>query len=150
MHRWVLSLSHFAVPYSEPFDSKTKTMDRTAGTFVARYEILGELGRGSMGVVYKARDPQIDRMVAVKTIALLTEDPQEQQEYRQRFFLEARAAGRLSHPGIVTIFDVGEEPQSHSPFIVMEYVDGRPLNKFIASPARLPLRRSLRLAQQLA
>ena len=125
-------------------------MGRTAGTFVARYEILGELGHGSMGIVYKARDPQIDRMVAVKTIALLTEDPQEQQEYRQRFFLEARAAGRLSHPGIVTIFDVGEEPESHSPFIVMEYVDGRPLNKFIASPAKLPLRRSLRLAQQLA
>ena len=125
-------------------------MDRTAGTFVARYEILEELGRGSMGIVYKARDPQIDRMVAVKTIALLTEDAQEQQEYRQRFFLEARAAGRLSHPGIVTIFDVGEEPQAHSPFIVMEFIDGRPLNKFIASPAKLPLRRSLRLAQQLA
>jgi serine/threonine-protein kinase len=125
-------------------------MDRTAGTFVARYEILEELGRGSMGIVYKARDPQIDRMVAVKTIALLTGDAQEQQEYRQRFFLEARAAGRLSHPGIVTIFDVGEEPQAHSPFIVMEFIDGRPLNKFIASPAKLPLRRALRLAQQLA
>jgi serine/threonine-protein kinase len=125
-------------------------MERRSVTHVGRYEILGELGRGSMGIVHQARDPQIDRLVAIKTIALLTEDIEEQQEYRQRFFLEARAAGRLSHPGIVTIFDVGEDSDTHSPFIVMEYVDGEPLNKFIASPAKMPVRRALRLAQQLA
>jgi eukaryotic-like serine/threonine-protein kinase len=125
-------------------------MERHPSTHAGRYEILGELGHGSMGIVFKARDPQIDRLVAIKTIALLKEDEEDQQEYRQRFFLEARAAGRLSHPGIVTIYDVGEDPDTHSPFIVMEYVNGQPLNKFIASPSKLSLRRALRLAQQLA
>src|SRR5580704_1988288 len=115
-----------------------------------RYEVVAELGRGAMGIVYQARDPQIDRLVAVKTIALVTDDLEAEQEYRQRFFLEARAAGRLSHPGIVTIFDVGEEPESHSPFIVMEYVAGQPLSKFISSPSKVPARRALRYAQQLA
>jgi len=73
-----------------------------------RYEILAELGRGAMGVVYKARDPKINRVVAVKTILLTGQLPEEELEYRERFFREAEAAGRLSHPGIVTIFDVGE------------------------------------------
>jgi serine/threonine-protein kinase len=103
-----------------------------------------------MGVVYQGRDPQIDRLVAIKTIALVADDPEAEQEFRQRFFLEARAAGRLSHPGIVTIFDVGEDPDSHSPYIVMEYVDGRPLSKFISAPTKIPYRKALRFAQQLS
>src|ERR1700745_416169 len=78
-----------------------------------RYEILAELGRGAMGVVYKARDPKINRVVAVKTISLNGQMLEEEVEYRQRFVTEAEAAGRLSHPGIVTIFDVGEEPETH-------------------------------------
>jgi eukaryotic-like serine/threonine-protein kinase len=79
-----------------------------------RYEILAELGRGAMGVVYKARDPRINRVVAVKTVPLIGLAPEEEREYRERFAREAEAAGRLSHPGIVTIFDVGEEPESHA------------------------------------
>src|SRR5690348_17119492 len=126
------------------------SMERRPATHAGRYEILGELGRGSMGIVFKARDPQIDRLVAIKTIALVTDDHDDQQEFRQRFFLEARAAGRLSHPGIVTIYDVGEDPDTHSPFIVMEYVNGQPLSKFITSHSKMPIRRALRLAQQLA
>ena len=125
-------------------------MERRPLTHIGRYEVLSELGRGAMGVVYQARDPQIDRLVAIKTIALLTDDPEAEQEFRQRFFLEARAAGRLSHPGIVTIFDVGEEPDTHAPYIVMEYVAGQPLSKFISSPSKIPARRALRYAQQLA
>ncbi len=125
-------------------------MERRPLTRIGRYEVIEELGRGAMGVVYQARDPQIDRLVAIKTIALLTEDPDAEQEYRQRFFLEARAAGRLSHPGIVTIFDVGEETDTRSPYIVMEYVAGQPLSKFISSPPKIPARRALRYAQQLA
>jgi len=125
-------------------------MERRTLTRIGRYEVMAELGRGAMGVVYLARDPQIDRLVAIKTIALVVDDADAQQEYRQRFFLEARAAGRLSHPGIVTIFDVGEEPETHSPYIVMEYVAGQPLSKFIASPPKLSPRRALRYAQQLA
>ncbi len=125
-------------------------MERRTSTRIGRYEVVGELGRGAMGIVYQARDPQIDRLVAIKTISLLVDDPEAQQEYRQRFFMEARAAGRLSHPGIVTIFDVGEDPDTHSPYIVMEYVAGQPMSKLIAAPAKMPSRRALRFAQQLA
>ena len=95
--------------------------DRRSERF-GRYEILAELGRGAMGVVYKARDPKINRVVAVKTVSLVGQPPEEEQEYRQRFFREAEAAGCLSHPGIVTIFDVGEEPETQAPYIVMEFV----------------------------
>jgi serine/threonine-protein kinase len=127
-----------------------KNMDRRTFTHIGRYEVIEELGRGAMGIVYQARDPQIDRLVAIKTINVLVDDAEAQQEYRQRFFLEARAAGRLSHPGIVTIFDVGEDPETHSPYIVMEYVAGQPLSKFITAPSKIPSRRALRYAQQLA
>ena len=65
-----------------------------------------------MGIVYKARDPKINRVVAVKTVSLAGQSPEEELEFRERFFREAEAAGRLSHPGIVTIFDVGEEPET--------------------------------------
>jgi serine/threonine protein kinase len=125
-------------------------MERRTSTRIGRYEVVRELGRGAMGIVYQGRDPQIDRLVAIKTIALVVDDPEAQQEYRQRFFMEARAAGRLSHPGIVTIFDVGEEPDTHSPYIVMEYVAGQPMSKLITAPAKMPSRRALRFAQQLA
>ena len=148
MYPRVPVLLYSAVLYSKSFGSGT--MDRRTFTHIGRYEVVGELGRGAMGVVYQAKDPQIDRLVAIKTIALLTDDLEAEQEYRQRFFLEARAAGRLSHPGIVTIFDVGEEPETHSPYIVMEYVAGQPLSKFISSSSKIPARRALRYAQQLA
>ena len=78
-------------------------------TFFDRYEIDAELGRGAMGVVYRARDPKLDRTVAIKTVSLSDLDAEAEQEYRKRFMVEARAAGRLSHPGIVTIFDAREE-----------------------------------------
>src|ERR1700723_4640845 len=63
-----------------------------------RYEILGELGRGAMGVVYKARDPQIDRLVALKTVSLQGQAPERDEEFRQRFFFEAQAAGGVDYP----------------------------------------------------
>src|ERR1700752_1885598 len=99
-------------------------MEKRKNKRLGRYEILTELGRGAMGVVYKARDPKINRVVAVKTISLNGQMREEEVEYRQRFFTEAEASGRLSHPGIVTIFDVGEEPETHAPYIVMEFVSG--------------------------
>ncbi len=94
-----------------------------------RYEVLDKIGGGTMGVVYRARDPAINRMVAIKSISVVGQHPEAQEEYRQRFMREAEAAGRLSHAGIVTIFDVGEEPDTHTPYIVMEYVKGKSLEQ---------------------
>src|SRR5713101_1166757 len=124
--------------------------DRKSERF-GRYEILTELGRGAMGVVYKARDPKINRVVAVKTISLAGQSPEEEREYRERFSREAEAAGRLSHPGIVTIFDVGEEPETHSPYIVMEFVGGESLDKaLLRGDHKLPVKSALQLTLELA
>lgn len=115
-----------------------------------RYEVVAELGRGAMGVVYKARDPQIDRLVAVKTVSLTGQDPDEEKEFRLRFMHEAQAAGRLHHPGIVGIFDVGENPENQDPYIVMEYVAGEPLNRKLGREKKLPLATALQLAEEIA
>src|SRR5580700_10010741 len=125
--------------------------DRKSERF-GRYEILTELGRGAMGVVYKARDPKINRVVAVKTISLAGQPAEEELEYRERFFREAEAAGRLSHPGIVTIFDVGEEPETHAPYIVMEFVAGQSLDKVLLArdDNKLPAEVALQVALELA
>ena len=74
---------------------------------IGRYKILDELGRGAMGIVYRAEDPSLDRVVALKTISLA--DAEGRKEYEKRFLLEAKAAGKLTHPNIVTIYDYGEE-----------------------------------------
>src|SRR5437660_1578186 len=104
-----------------------------------------------MGVVYRARDPKIDRDVAIKTISLAGHDPADELEYRERFLQEARAAGRLSHPGIVAIFDALEDPESREPFLVMEYVGGEPLSKVLrAAGGNLPAADALRFALETA
>jgi serine/threonine-protein kinase len=97
---------------------------------VGRYRIVGELGRGAMGVVYQAQDPAIGRMIAVKTIRLneLTDD-NERDRMRERLFREAQSAGILSHPGIVTIYDIAEE--NGMAYIFMELVNGPPLEKML-------------------
>jgi len=126
-------------------------MERKAERF-GRYEILTELGRGAMGIVYKAHDPKINRVVAVKTFSLASQPPEEEKEYRERFFREAEAAGRLSHPGIVTVFDVGEEPETHAPYIVMEFVAGQSLDKLLLSreDRKLPPDAALQITLELA
>ena len=97
---------------------------------IGRYQITGELGRGAMGIVYRALDPSIGRTVAIKTIRLteLT-DPNERARLRDRLFREARSAGVLSHPNIITIYDVAE--QDGLTYIAMEYVDGPTLDRFV-------------------
>jgi serine/threonine protein kinase len=126
-------------------------MTTRVGTRLGRYEIDAEIGRGAMGIVCRARDPKIDRIVAIKTISLAGLDPEEEAEYRERFFTEAQAAGRLSHPGIVTVFDVGEETETRSPYIVMEYVTGQSLHTLLSGEnKKLPLKPALELAQELA
>ena len=126
-------------------------METRWGKRFGRYEIIAELGRGAMGVVYKARDPKIDRFVAVKTISFSSQNPEEEREYRERFFHEAQAAGRLLHPGIVTIFDTGEDPESHIAYIVMEYIAGQSLDRLLSEKNRkLPLDTALLLTEELA
>jgi serine/threonine protein kinase len=98
---------------------------------IGRYKIVRELGRGAMGVVYHAIDPNIGRPVAIKTIQLgNVRHPEEQERLRERLFREARSAGILSHPGIVTIYDV--EQQGDLAYIAMEYVDGPTLDQMLA------------------
>jgi serine/threonine-protein kinase len=115
-----------------------------------RYEIVAELGRGAMGVVYKARDPQIERLVAVKTVSMWGQDREEETEFRMRFMNEAQAAGRLHHAAIVSIFDVGENPENRDPYIVLEYVAGESLNRVLAREKKLPLPKALQLAEEIA
>ncbi len=117
---------------------------------IGRFEIIEELGRGSMGAVYKARDPRIDRIVAIKIILTATLDPENLQEYRLRFQREAQAAGRLTHGGIVAIHDI-EEDESGQPYLVMEFVEGTPLDKLLRSDQeRPPLGKILDIAAQVA
>jgi len=116
---------------------------------LGRYEIIAELGRGAMGTVYRARDPKIDRIVALKTITVAGIGPADEEEYRQRFFREAQAAGKLSHGGLVTIFDVGEDEKSKTPFIVMEFIEGKTLEE-LGRGERLPTETALGLIQQIA
>ena len=121
------------------------------GTNLDRYQIDAELGRGAMGVVYRARDLKLDRTVAIKVISLDALEPDAEQEYRQRFSLEARAAGRLSHAGIVTIFDAREDEETGTPYLVMEYIEGQSLQKLLNREHRmLPLSTALQLAQEIA
>src|SRR5512141_1937154 len=98
---------------------------------IGRYKIVRELGRGAMGIVYHAIDPNIGRPVAIKTIHLGGgRKPEEQDRLRERLFREARSAGILSHPGIVTIYDV--EHQGELAYIAMEYVDGPTLDQLLS------------------
>ena len=125
-------------------------METPASKRFGRYETVAELGRGAMGVVYKARDPQIDRFVAIKTVSLWGQEPDEEKEFRLRFANEAQAAGRLHHPAIVSVFDVGENPENQDPYIVLEYVSGESLNKILSREKKLPLEGALQLATEIA
>jgi serine/threonine protein kinase len=115
---------------------------------IGRYEIVEEKGRGAMGAVYLARDPAMDRIVALKTIHSLALSGPQGKEYRERFYGEARAAGRLAHPGIVPVFDVGE--QDGVPFLVMEYIEGQTLADAAKAGQRLTLERVCEIGQQIA
>ncbi len=116
---------------------------------LGRYEIEAEIGRGAMGRVYRARDPQIDRVVAVKTVTLGGIEPTLEEDFRQRFFREARAAGRLAHGNIVAVYDAGEDAETRNPYIVMEYVEGTGLEK-LGREKKLAREQALELIRQVA
>ncbi|MGD1064884.1 MAG: serine/threonine-protein kinase [Terracidiphilus sp.] len=117
-------------------------------TFIGRYEIIAELGRGAMGSVFKANDPAVGRIVALKTIHSVALSGAQAAEYRARFYREARASGVLAHPAIVPVFDVGEH--EGAPFLVMEFVDGRTLDSAMKKGERFTLDRVCDIGQQLA
>jgi serine/threonine-protein kinase len=114
---------------------------------IGRYEIVEELGRGAMGSVFKARDPAVGRIVALKTIHTTALEGAQSEEYRARFYREARASGALAHPGIVPVFDVGEA--DGAPFLVMEFVEGRNLAEAVKKGERFTLDRVCEIGQQL-
>jgi len=115
---------------------------------IGRYEILDELGHGAMGSVFRARDPSMDRIVALKTIHTVALASEQGGEFRQRFYREARAAGALAHPGIVPVFDVGEDEDM--PYLVMEYVKGQTLDHAMKKGERFTLERVCEIGQQIA
>src|SRR5438876_11988959 len=114
---------------------------------LGRYRILGELGRGAMGAVYRAVELVLGREVALQTLlADLPEDVLD--EVRIRFLREARSAGRLSHPNIVTIFDVGQEGETA--YIAMELLEGRSLHQMLKDPQRIPFHTAADIIAQVA
>ena len=96
---------------------------------LGRYDVVAEIGRGAMGVVYRAVDPMLERTVAVKTINMAL-DPGEMEQYEKRFTIEARAAGGLNHPNIVIIYDIGRS--GDLAYMAMEFLEGRELKELIA------------------
>jgi hypothetical protein len=119
---------------------------------IGRYEVVGELARGSMGRVLRALDPNLERQVALKVLAPLhlASAEGEPEELRRRFLLEARAAGRLNHPGIVMVLDADTDPKTGSPYIAMELVEGRSLESLLSEHGRLPAARAVAIALQVA
>ena len=115
---------------------------------IGRYEILEELGHGAMGTVYRAKDPAMDRVVALKTIIALVLSSDQGSDFRERFYREARAAGALAHPGIVPVFDVGEH--EGLPFLVMEFISGKTLADAIKKGERMTLDRVCEMGQKIA
>jgi serine/threonine-protein kinase len=113
---------------------------------IGRYKILSELGRGAMGVVYKAEDPNLDRLVALKTI-ILAEDSAGRAEYQKRFMMEAKAAGKLNHPSIVTTFDYGEH--EGMAYLAMELLEGTDLRTRLQTES-IPAAEALEIARQVA
>jgi serine/threonine protein kinase len=113
---------------------------------LGRYNLIAELGRGAMGVVYRAEDPLLNRTVAVKTIILM-DDPAARAEYEARFFQEAKAAGGLNHPNLITIHDIGRE--GDVAYMAMELLEGTELREMMTK-GRVPLPFALDVVAQVA
>jgi serine/threonine-protein kinase len=115
---------------------------------LGRYEIIKELGHGAMGTVYLGKDPSINREVAIKTISYADVEPEQLSEVKDQFFREAEAAGKLTHPNIVTIYDVGEDHDMA--YMAMELLIGKDLTNFCQKGKLLPFQRALSVATSVA
>jgi len=113
--------------------------------WIGRYQILSEAGRGATAFVYKAYDPQLDRHLAIK---VLRQELANDNDYREAFIREARLAAHLSHPGIVTIYDVGIA--NDKPYIAMELLEGFSLDEILQSQGKLNLHSMLSMSMQLS
>jgi serine/threonine-protein kinase len=114
---------------------------------LGRYEVVAELGKGAMGVVYRANDPMLNRMVAIKTINTEEAGHEGMAEYEARFYTEAKAAGGLNHPNIIIIYDIGKS--GHLVYMAMEYIEGRELREMLAEGQPLPVALAVDVAAQV-
>ncbi|NNE36792.1 MAG: protein kinase, partial [Gammaproteobacteria bacterium] len=117
---------------------------------LGKYEVLNEIDRGSMGIVYLGHDPYINRRVAIKVaLAESLNDPESGEQYRKLFFNEAHTAGKLTHPNIVNIFDAGVDDDNC--YIVMEYIEGgETLKKYTRKANLLPIDKVIEIAFKCA
>src|SRR4051812_39400227 len=116
-----------------------------------RYQVVRELGRGTMGIVHQAHDLVADRMVALKTVPIpVIMTATERQDFVNRFLAEARIVTRLTHPNIVRVFDFGQDEPSGLLFVALEYLDGAPLSEIVSPSSPLPWPEALRIAERVA
>lgn len=143
-------------PRAEPQVEQTPVIDATvvvddkptAMPTLGRYEILGQLGRGAMGIVYKGRDPKLNRMTAIKTIRFSDEfDESQVDNIKEHFYREAEVVARLSHTNIVTIYDVGEDLDLS--YLAMEYLEGVTLEKFTNKENLLSIKKCIAMIAQV-
>ena len=114
---------------------------------LGRYEIVAELGKGAMGVVYRANDPMLNRMVAIKTINTEEAGHEGMAEYEARFYTEAKAAGGLNHPNIIIVYDIGKS--GHLVYMAMEYIEGKELREMLADGKPLLVAQAVDIAAQV-
>jgi tRNA A-37 threonylcarbamoyl transferase component Bud32 len=139
---------HLVVPDLSADETLVVQEVEQARPSLGRYEILEELGRGAMGIVYKGRDPKLGRMTAIKTIRF-TDDFDEDQalKIKEQFYREAEVVAKLSHPNIVTIYDVGEDLDLS--YLAMEYLEGESLEQHARVESLLPIRKTIDVTTQV-
>lgn len=137
--------------HASPIESGADAGGERNQVKLGRYEIVRELGKGAMGIVYLAKDPLIGRLVALKTIRPSAHaDDEDTREFQQRFVREAQAAGILNHPSIVTVHDIGQDEPSGMSFIAMEYVEGANLKEVLSQGRPLSFEQAADIVAQVA
>jgi eukaryotic-like serine/threonine-protein kinase len=145
----VIDAMHLSGPLGKKEDKIMVVEDLEIKPTVGRYQIIKEIGQGAMGIVYEARDPKIQRRLAIKTIRFSDEFEENRvKEVKRRFMQEAEIAGQLSHPSIVSIYDVGEDYDLT--YLAMEYIEGTDLRKYCGIGSLLSLRKVLNIISEVA